>query len=95
MFTMPGSLAPRRCQLDQQSDAESKLRMAMSDVEGLGGSVDLTTMVMVIDEARTKLADIIDARLQAQLDLLGEAQFMETYGVLDQTTMALLMSDIS
>ena len=94
MFVKPGSVAPRRCQLDQLSEVENKLVEAMAHVETLGASVDLTTMSVVLEDARANVARIIDARLQLELNRLGEEAFLERYDTLDTPAMVRLMSDI-
>ena len=94
MFVQPGSIAPRRCQLDQLSKVESQLIEAMSEVETLGASSDLTSISIIIEDARARIAEIIDGRLHTQLGQLGSEKFLEHYGTLDSSAMARLMSDI-
>lgn len=59
-----GDELPRRCHVDRLTPAESAIRAAMLAVEGLGAHVLLTETVVLLDQARVKLADWVDQQPQ-------------------------------
>ncbi len=52
----------RRCRLDMLSPTELAIVEAMRLVEGMGADVRLTSAVVLLQQARDKVADYIDER---------------------------------
>jgi hypothetical protein len=54
---------PRRIRLDQNIPAELAIRSAVQAVEELPADVRLTQAVILLDQAREKVADYVDSTL--------------------------------
>lgn len=52
---------PRRCKLYENSDEEIQIRECINAVENLGAHPLLTECVVLLSQAREKLADWIDS----------------------------------
>lgn len=57
---------PRRVQIDRDTPAEAAIRKAIDAVEGAGAHTMLTDVVVMLDAARSKLADYLET--EAPLD---------------------------
>lgn len=55
---------PRRIQLEKLTPAERAIRDAVIEVERVGADVRLTEAVILLQHARDKVADYIDAGLE-------------------------------
>lgn len=53
---------PRRCRIDLQTPAELAIRQAMLAVEVAGAHPLMTDAVMLLDQARNKVADYVELR---------------------------------
>jgi hypothetical protein len=53
---------PRRIQLDHCTSAELAIVNAVNEVEKLGADVLLTDAVVLLQQARDKVADFVDAQ---------------------------------
>lgn len=53
---------PRRCRVDLMHPAELAIRNAVLAVEEIGCDVRLTEAVILLQEARDKVADYVDAK---------------------------------
>lgn len=51
---------PRRIDLKRLSPAERDIRAAVQEVESMGADVRLTDAVILLEQAREKVADYID-----------------------------------
>lgn len=51
---------PRRCRLDLATPAETAIRSAIAAVEAAGAHPLLTEAVMLLGEARNKVADFVE-----------------------------------
>jgi 3-oxoacyl-[acyl-carrier-protein] synthase III len=51
---------PRRCRIDLNTPAELAIRAAMEAVEMAGADPLLTDAVILLDQAREKVADFVD-----------------------------------
>ena len=56
---------PRRCRLDLLTPAESAIVKAIETTEGLAADVRLTDAVVLLAQAREKVADFVDDQLRA------------------------------
>ena len=52
---------PRRCRVDLMTPAELAIRNAMQSVEAAGADVRLTQAVILLETARERVADYVDA----------------------------------
>lgn len=52
---------PRRCQTDQWTPAERAIQAAVDEVEQMGADERLTRAVVLLGEARSAVADFVDA----------------------------------
>ena len=57
---------PRRNRIDLQTPAEAAVRAAVAEVEALPPNIRLTKAVLLLDEARNKIADYVDSLDDAQ-----------------------------
>lgn len=64
---------PRRIRLDQHTPAESAITQAMAAVEMAGCDPLLTDAVVLLGQARDKVADFVDAGLQVKQSPVNEA----------------------
>ena len=53
---------PRRARLDRNTPAELAIRAAVDEVEKMGADERLTRAVILLGEAREKVADYVDGR---------------------------------
>jgi hypothetical protein len=53
---------PRRIRLDLNTPAELAVRNAVNEVEKLPADTRLTEAILLLDQAREKIADYIDAK---------------------------------
>ena len=60
-----GRDAPRRCYLDRLTPAETAIVAAVAAVEKLPADVRLTDAVILLQQARDKVADFVDASAEA------------------------------
>lgn len=51
---------PRRCRIDLMTPAELAIRNAVDVVEGMGCDVRLTDAIVLLSQARDKVADFVD-----------------------------------
>lgn len=59
---------PRRIRLDRMSTAERLIYDAVQEVERVGADVRLTEAVILLQQARDKVADYVDEKLSAEVD---------------------------
>ena len=59
---------PRRSYTDRHCAAESAIARAMAAVEAMPASVHLTDAVVLLSQAKDKVADFIDARAREALE---------------------------
>jgi hypothetical protein len=60
MTENPESRVPRRIDRRRWSPAEREIQWAMDEVESMGADVRLTAAVILLGQARDKIADYID-----------------------------------
>ncbi len=56
---------PRRARVDKWSEAELAIQMAVDEVEKIGADPKLTEAVMLLSQARERVADFIDQKKEA------------------------------
>lgn len=54
---------PRRCRLDRCTNSELAITKAMIEVEKDGCDSRLTEAIMLLEEARNKVSDVVDDRI--------------------------------
>lgn len=57
----------RRVRIDQWTDAERAIQTATDEVEKLGADARLTEAVILLGQARDKVANVVDERLKEEL----------------------------
>ena len=81
-------MIPRRNRLEENTDAELAIRAVMLAIEAMPADVRLTDAVVLLGQAREKLADYIDTQQPsatydaAEAALLVERQKSEPFGML-------------
>jgi hypothetical protein len=65
---------PRRSRLDQNTYEELKIRDAILAVEEIGADLILTEVVVLLGEAKNRLADFLDAKYKRLEEINGEIQ---------------------
>ena len=65
----PNADAPRRCYQDRQCQAERAIQIAVEAIEGMAADALLTDAVILLGQAKGKVADFVDKDPQRWMDV--------------------------